>query len=80
MALCRSLALKSPFLDALDPAAAGEAPWYQLGREERRPLASFDVIMMRKDPPFDMDYIYATYLLERAEDAGVLVVKQTLRA
>ena len=32
------------------------------------PLGEFDVILMRKDPPFDTEYIYATYILERAED------------
>jgi glutathione synthase len=35
-----------------------------------------DVIMMRKDPPFNMEYVYATYFLERAEEAGVLVVNK----
>ncbi len=42
----------------------------------RRLLAEFDVILMRKDPPFDMEYIYTTYILERAEQAGVLVVNK----
>jgi glutathione synthase len=44
-------------------------------------LSEFDVILMRKDPPFNMDYIYATYLLEQAEKLGVLVVNkpQSLR-
>ena len=48
---------------------------------ETRPLSELDVVLMRKDPPFDMEYIYATYLLERAEQAGVLVVNkpQSLR-
>jgi len=40
----------------------------------RRPLTDFDVIMMRKDPPFDTEYIFATYILERAQAAGCLVV------
>jgi len=39
-------------------------------------LADLDVILMRKDPPFDMNYIYATYILERAEEDGVLVVNK----
>lgn len=39
-------------------------------------LGDFDVILMRKDPPFDMEYIYATYLLEQAEEAGALVVNR----
>ncbi|KPV41477.1 glutathione synthetase [Thiohalorhabdus denitrificans] len=39
---------------------------YTLGDEERRPLTDLDLVLMRKDPPFDMEYIYMTYLLERA--------------
>lgn len=44
-------------------------------------LDSFDVIMMRKDPPFDMEYVFATYILELAEEKGVLVLNkpQSLR-
>jgi glutathione synthase len=46
-----------------------------------RPLANFDIILMRKDPPFDLEYIYSTYALELAERAGVLVANkpQSLR-
>jgi len=57
------------------------AKWFELGEAVRRPLAGVDVILMRKDPPFDMNFIYATYLLERAEQEGVLVVNrpQSLR-
>ncbi len=47
--------------------------WYSLQAPRLAPLAELDVILMRKDPPFDMDYIYATYLLERAAGLGVLV-------
>ena len=36
---------------------------------ECEPLGAFDVILMRKDPPFDTEYIYTTYILERAETA-----------
>ena len=55
--------------------------WYTLGEPRTGPLASLDVILMRKDPPFDMEFVYATYILERAEAAGVLVVNrpQSLR-
>ncbi|RKZ98713.1 MAG: glutathione synthase [Gammaproteobacteria bacterium] len=55
--------------------------WYQLGNTQTMPLADLDVILMRKDPPFDMEYIYSTYLLEQAQAAGVLVVNnpQSLR-
>jgi glutathione synthase len=55
--------------------------WFDLGDAEIMELAELDVVLMRKDPPFDMEYIYATYLLERVEDKGVLVVNkpQSLR-
>jgi glutathione synthase len=48
--------------------------WFSFCGEQALPLAELDVILMRKDPPFDMEYIYTTYLLERAEAAGVLVI------
>jgi glutathione synthase len=50
--------------------------WFELGDFEEHPLASLDVLLMRKDPPFDMEFIYATYMLERAEADGVLVVNK----
>jgi glutathione synthase len=55
--------------------------WFELGDAEDLPLGELDVLLMRKDPPFDMEYIYATYLLELAEAAGALVVNraQSLR-
>jgi glutathione synthase len=55
--------------------------WYQFIAEQDIPLAELNVILMRKDPPFDQEYIYATYLLERAESMGVYVVNkpQSLR-
>jgi glutathione synthase len=55
--------------------------WHQFMGEQDIPLDQLNVIMMRKDPPFDQEYIYATYLLERAESMGVLVVNkpQSLR-
>jgi len=55
--------------------------WFDLGESQTRLLSDLDVILMRKDPPFDMEFIYATYLLEQAEQAGVLVVNkpQSLR-
>ncbi len=48
--------------------------WYRFAHEQTRPVSDLDVVLMRKDPPFNMEYIYATYLLELAEAAGVLVV------
>lgn len=55
--------------------------WYDLGEEAFAPLANLDVILMRKDPPFDMPFIYTTYILDKAESDGVLVVNrpQSLR-
>ncbi len=50
--------------------------WFDLGEPKVARLAEFDAILMRKDPPFDMEYIYTTYILERAELEGVLVVNR----
>ncbi len=55
---------------------ADETHWYDLGTPEARPLHTLDTILMRKDPPFDMEYIYATYMLEQAERQGTLVVNR----
>ncbi|EKM96073.1 glutathione synthetase [Stutzerimonas degradans] len=57
------------------------ARWFEAGEERDTALAELDVILMRKDPPFNSEYIYATYLLELAEQAGTLVVNrpQSLR-
>ncbi len=51
-------------------------PWFQAGNIERRWLGEYDVLFMRKDPPFNMEYIYATYFLDRAESEGSLVVNR----
>lgn len=48
--------------------------WYRFSADETRPLDALPVILMRKDPPFDMEYIYATYLLEQAQRRGTWVV------
>ncbi len=55
--------------------------WFELGEPITRPLTALNGILMRKDPPFDSEYVYTTYLLEVAERAGVLVVNpsQSLR-
>lgn len=47
--------------------------WYRPGAPEERSLADFAGVVMRKDPPFDMEYVYATYLLEAAEREGARV-------
>jgi len=55
--------------------------WFELGPLEECVLSELDIILMRKDPPFNMEYIYTTYILEKAEEAGVLVANkpQSLR-
>ena len=55
--------------------------WYELGEGSSIPLEELDVVLMRKDPPFDSEFIYSTYILEAAERRGTLVVNkpQSLR-
>ena len=48
--------------------------WFDLGEPETIKLGDLSVILMRKDPPFDLEYITATYILERAQHQGALVV------
>ncbi len=50
--------------------------WFDLGESELTGLDDLDVILMRKDPPFDNEFIYSTYILEAAERLGVLVVNE----
>jgi glutathione synthase len=47
--------------------------WYTAGEPEERALKDFAAVLMRKDPPFDMEYVYSTYLLEAAEREGARV-------
>ncbi|WP_413111024.1 glutathione synthase [Thaumasiovibrio sp. DFM-14] len=55
--------------------------WYEFQSEQEIKLSELDAVLMRKDPPFDTEYIYATYMLERAEEQGTLIVNkpQSLR-
>jgi len=55
--------------------------WYELSDEQEINVSDLDVVLMRKDPPFDTEFIYATYMLERAEIEGTLIVNkpQSLR-
>lgn len=55
--------------------------WFNFSREQDIALHNFNIILMRKDPPFDTEFIYATYILERAEKKGTLIVNkpQSLR-
>jgi len=50
------------------------ADWFSFGSKTTMKLSELDVILMRKDPPFDIDYIYTTYLLEQAQREGTLIV------
>ena len=72
--VCRATAAKVKVFD--DPQH-----WYELDAREDINVADLDAVLMRKDPPFDTEFIYATYMLERAEVAGTLIVNkpQSLR-
>jgi glutathione synthase len=64
-ALCQSVSLQD-----------NKENWFQTRDEFILPLSDFDIILLRKDPPFDMNYVYLTYLLELAEAQGVKVYNQ----
>jgi glutathione synthase len=55
--------------------------WFELGEKEDAPISSLNAVLMRKDPPFDTEYIYSTYILEAAQREGCLIVNdpQSLR-
>jgi len=59
-------------LEVMDDAGK----WFVRTEKQLAPLAELDVVLMRKDPPFDMEYLYTSFLLERAEAAGVCVVNR----
>jgi len=67
----------------LTPLRVFEDPncWYELGEPRDGALEEMNVLLMRKDPPFDSEFIYSTYILEAAEQRGSLVVNkpQSLR-
>ncbi|MCZ6475000.1 MAG: glutathione synthase [Gammaproteobacteria bacterium] len=50
--------------------------WYETGEQWAGALEELQVLLMRKDPPFDMEYIYTTYILELAEERGLLVINK----
>jgi glutathione synthase len=52
------------------------AGWFEFEEVQEGPLGELDALLMRKDPPFDMEYVYTTYLLEQAEARGCLVVNR----
>ncbi len=67
----RAMGHSRPLTVRADPAS-----WFTLGERSTQPLGSFNCILMRKDPPFDMEYIYTTYILDRAQEQGAMVVNQ----
>lgn len=74
-AFSQRVTLDSAFAESRDHNSLSTGvSWYQVEDEQFGSLSSFDVIFMRKDPPFDMNYIYATYMLSQAQQEGVLVV------
>ena len=83
------LELKDLYIDNGVPKAIGypvtvrdqAQDFYTLGEEQQYLLGDLDVILMRKDPPFDNEFLYATHILDLAERAGALVVNkpQSLR-
>lgn len=50
-----------------------DKPWYRVGEKNAGALTDFDCVVMRKDPPVDMEYVYSTYLLELGERSGARV-------
>ncbi|WP_250498935.1 glutathione synthase [Caballeronia sp. GAWG1-5s-s] len=56
-----------------DEADSGRSPWFSAAEAENLPLAKFGAVLMRKDPPFDLEYVNATWLLEIAERSGARV-------
>lgn len=62
----------------MNPVVVRDDPggWFELGEAVTKPLHEVQVLLMRKDPPFDMEYIYSTYLLELAQRRGALVVNR----
>src|SRR5258708_4288201 len=51
----------------------GRDPWYRIASPKETPLAEFDAVLMRKDPPFDTEHVASTWLLELAQKAGAKV-------
>ncbi|MDR2875807.1 MAG: glutathione synthase [Methylobacillus sp.] len=61
-------------LDAAPFAFHDGAEWFKTGASSTQPLTVYDAVLMRKDPPFDTEYIYSTYLLELAQNQGARVL------
>ncbi len=65
-------------LGAMRPLTVRDDPadWFTLGEPLNQRLGALDFLLMRKDPPFDMDYVYTTYILDLAEQVGVTVMNR----
>ena len=63
----------APFAVATEGRAISYPPWFLAERVTEMPLASADVVWMRKDPPFDLDYIFSTYVLDLAPSHVLMV-------
>ncbi|MBX3589410.1 MAG: glutathione synthase [Burkholderiaceae bacterium] len=72
----RTMARVTP-LRITDATGSG-APWYEAGEPRSEPVAAFGAVLMRKDPPFDMEYVFSTYLLEHAVREGARVFNDPL--
>ncbi|ODS96656.1 MAG: glutathione synthase [Lautropia sp. SCN 69-89] len=72
----RTMAHATP-LRITDTTGSG-APWYEAGEPRSEPVAAFGAVLMRKDPPFDMEYVFSTYLLEHAVREGARVFNDPL--
>ncbi len=72
----RTMAHAAP-LRITDTTGSG-APWYEEGEARSEPVAAFGAVLMRKDPPFDMEYVFSTYLLEHAVREGARVFNDPL--
>ena len=64
------------FASRLHLTAETTGAWFLLEPPAELPLTAFDAVLMRKDPPFDMEYVYSTYLLELAESEGARIVNR----
>ena len=72
----RAMARMAPLNVRMNPE-----DWFDLGEYQELPLGELDIVLMRKDPPFDGEFIYSTYILERAAEEGALIANnpQSLR-
>ena len=67
----RAMGHARPLTVRADPAS-----WFTLGERRTQPLGGFNCILMRKDPPFDLEFIYTSYILELAQEQGALVANR----